>query len=134
MNINELANELLKPISNHPSSNTPTILRAASNMLLQLQAEIEALRSNSESMAQTNNAISKKLLELQSENSNLKTEANRYKMAWNMAENEVDRLLQLSDRELVAKNVGGSITWLVDNWPKDCLLYTNTSKEGDATT
>ena len=27
-------------------------------------------------------------------------------------------------QEPVAKNEGGSITWLVDDWPKDCLLYT----------
>ncbi len=26
--------------------------------------------------------------------------------------------------EPVAKNEGGRITWLVDRWPKDCLLYT----------
>jgi len=24
----------------------------------------------------------------------------------------------------VAKNKNGSITWLVDNWPQNCLLYT----------
>ena len=26
-------------------------------------------------------------------------------------------------QEPVAKNEGGRITWLVDNWPQNCLLY-----------
>jgi len=36
-------------------------------------------------------------------------------------------------QEPVAKNEGGRITWLVDSWPKDCLLYTTLpiSKSGD---
>jgi hypothetical protein len=35
--------------------------------------------------------------------------------------------------EPVAKNEGGKITWLVDNWPQNCLLYTTlpVSKSGD---
>lgn len=28
-------------------------------------------------------------------------------------------------QEPVAKNESGSITWLIDNWPQNCLLYTN---------
>lgn len=34
-----------------------------------------------------------KLRQLQAENEALKKQSNRFKMAWNMAENEVDRLL-----------------------------------------
>lgn len=29
-----------------------------------------------------------------------------------------------AEQEPVAKNENGSITWLVDNWPQNCLLYT----------
>ena len=31
-------------------------------------------------------------------------------------------------QEPVAKNESGRITWLVDNWPQNCLLYTHPPK------
>jgi hypothetical protein len=37
---------------------------------------------------------------------------------------ETQRLGQEIEQEPVAKNDEGRITWLVDNWPQNCLLYT----------
>jgi hypothetical protein len=34
-----------------------------------------------------------------------------------------ERLAQ-TEQEPVAKNDGGKITWLIDDWPQNCLLYT----------
>lgn len=34
-------------------------------------------------------------------------------------------LAQRTEQEPVAKNEEGRITWLIDNWPQNCLLYTN---------
>ena len=31
----------------------------------------------------------------------------------------------VAEHEPVAKNEGGHITWLVDDWPQNCLLYTH---------
>ena len=35
------------------------------------------------------------------------------------------KLIAAEKQEPVAKNEGGSITWLIDNWPQNCLLYTH---------
>jgi len=44
------------------------------------------------------------------------------------ARDEIKRLKEALAKqeqgEPVAKNENGSITWLVDNWPQNCLLYT----------
>ena len=29
----------------------------------------------------------------------------------------------------VAKNEGGKITWMIDDWPQNCLLYTHTPQQ-----
>jgi hypothetical protein len=29
----------------------------------------------------------------------------------------------------VAKNEGGKITWMIDDWPQNCLLYTHTTPQ-----
>lgn len=44
--------------------------------------------------------------------------------SWETAIETLRARLSAPEPEPVAKNEGGKITWLVDSWPQNCLLYT----------